>query len=292
MGARRSSIHGEWSSRLAFVLAATGSAVGLGNIWRFPYVAGESGGGAFVLVYLLCVVAIGMPVMMSEILIGRRGRRNPVRTMELLGKEEGSSARWRWVGGLGVVAGILILSYYSVIAGWTLAYIVKAGSGFGGAVVIETDTLIVGAASDDEAATDAGAAYVYVRDGGVWALQSKLTASDAAAVRTRSLASAATTIGRRDPAMPSSSTEVVGNTILGFGHPMFGEGRVSVPMATAVVHLSYPSLMRSFKLAGSAKPRPVATTFIRTLGSEIRRRAPARRTASRSAARRKRSSTM
>ncbi len=119
---------------MAFILAVTGSAVGLGNIWKFPYVAGENGGGAFVLVYLVCVIVIGMPVMMSEVLIGRRGRRNPVATMELLGREEGGSTRWRWVGGMGVVAGILILSYYSVIAGWTLAYIAKSASGaFAGA---------------------------------------------------------------------------------------------------------------------------------------------------------------
>ena len=126
---KRSSLHGHWSSRMAFILAVTGSAVGLGNIWKFPYIAGQNGGGAFVLVYLICVILIGMPVMMSEILIGRRGRRNPVGTMKLLGEEEGSSARWGWVGGMGVVAGILILSYYSVIAGWTLAYVVKSATG-------------------------------------------------------------------------------------------------------------------------------------------------------------------
>ncbi len=126
---KRNSLHGHWSSRMAFILAVTGSAVGLGNIWKFPYIAGQNGGGAFVLVYLACVLFIGMPVMMAEILIGRRGRRNPVATMELLGKEEGSSGRWRLVGGMGVLAGILILSYYSVIAGWTLAYIVKSASG-------------------------------------------------------------------------------------------------------------------------------------------------------------------
>ena len=126
---KRKSLHGHWSSRMAFILAVTGSAVGLGNVWKFPYVAGQNGGGAFVIVYLLCVVLIGMPVMMSEILIGRRGRRNPVATMALLGEEEGSSRRWQWVGALGVVAGILILSYYSVIAGWTLMYIVKSFSG-------------------------------------------------------------------------------------------------------------------------------------------------------------------
>ena len=126
---RRTSLHGHWSSRMAFILAVTGSAVGLGNIWKFPYIVGENGGGAFVLVYLVCVVAIGMPVMMSEILIGRRGRRNPVATMSLLGKEEGSTRHWQWLGALGVLAGILILSYYSVIAGWTLAYIMKSITG-------------------------------------------------------------------------------------------------------------------------------------------------------------------
>ena len=126
---KRKSLHGHWSSRMAFILAVTGSAVGLGNIWKFPYVAGQNGGGAFVIVYLLCVILIGMPVMMSEILIGRRGRRNPVATMALLGEEEGSSRQWQWVGAIGVVAGILILSYYSVIAGWTLMYILKSVSG-------------------------------------------------------------------------------------------------------------------------------------------------------------------
>ncbi|MDH5583898.1 MAG: sodium-dependent transporter, partial [Gammaproteobacteria bacterium] len=131
---KRTSLHGHWSSRMAFILAVTGSAVGLGNVWKFPYVAGQNGGGAFVLVYLICVIVIGMPVMMSEILIGRRGRRNPVATMQLLGEEEGSSRNWRLVGGIGVLAGILILSYYSVIAGWTLSYVVKSASGvFAGA---------------------------------------------------------------------------------------------------------------------------------------------------------------
>lgn len=135
---KRKSLHGQWSSRLAFILAVTGSAVGLGNIWKFPYIAGANGGGAFVLVYLGCVVFIGMPVMMSEILIGRRGRRNPISTMRLLGREEGGSSRWTIIGVLGVLAGILILSYYSVIAGWTLAYIVKSAAGsFSGASAAE-----------------------------------------------------------------------------------------------------------------------------------------------------------
>jgi len=126
---KRSSLHGHWSSRMAFVLAVTGSAVGLGNIWKFPYVVGQNGGGAFVLVYLACVALIGMPVMMAEILMGRRGRRNPIATMALLGAEEGRSQNWRWVGSMGVLAGILILSFYSVIGGWTLAYVFKSASG-------------------------------------------------------------------------------------------------------------------------------------------------------------------
>jgi NSS family neurotransmitter:Na+ symporter len=137
---RRSSLHGQWSSRLGFVLAVSGSAVGLGNIWRFPYIAGENGGGAFVLVYLLCVFAIGLPIMMSEILIGRRGRRNPAATMALLGEEEGGTSAWRWVGIVGVCSGIVILSFYSVIAGWAVAYIYESGSGqFGGADVASVD---------------------------------------------------------------------------------------------------------------------------------------------------------
>jgi NSS family neurotransmitter:Na+ symporter len=126
---KRKSLHGHWSSRMAFVLAVTGSAVGLGNIWKFPYVVGQNGGGAFVLVYLACVALIGLPVMVSEILMGRRGRRNPIATMALLGEEEGKSRKWHWVGGMGVLGGILILSFYSVIGGWTLSYVLKSASG-------------------------------------------------------------------------------------------------------------------------------------------------------------------
>jgi NSS family neurotransmitter:Na+ symporter len=131
---QRTSLHGHWSSRFTFILAVAGSAVGLGNIWRFPYMAGENGGGAFVLVYLACVFVVGLPIMMAEILLGRRGRRNPVATMRLLGAEEAGTARWRWVGILGVATGFLILSFYSVIAGWAVAYIFEGGSGaFSGA---------------------------------------------------------------------------------------------------------------------------------------------------------------
>ncbi|MCG8379389.1 MAG: sodium-dependent transporter [Proteobacteria bacterium] len=129
MSAKRSSIHGQWSSRWAFILAATGSAVGLGNIWRFPYLTGENGGAAFVLVYLICVLMVGIPILMAEILVGRRGRQSPINTMYALAEEEGLSRYWSLLGWMGVAAGFIILSYYSVIAGWTLAYIFRTGSG-------------------------------------------------------------------------------------------------------------------------------------------------------------------
>jgi NSS family neurotransmitter:Na+ symporter len=126
--AKRASLHGQWSSKLAFVLAVTGSAVGLGNIWKFPYMVGVNGGGAFVLIYLVCVLVIGLPIMMAEIMLGRRGRRNPVATMQILGEEEAGQMNWGLVGFMGVLAGFIILSFYSVIAGWTLAYVFKAGT--------------------------------------------------------------------------------------------------------------------------------------------------------------------
>jgi NSS family neurotransmitter:Na+ symporter len=126
---RRQSVHGEWSSRWAFILAAAGSAVGLGNIWKFPYLAGENGGGAFVLVYLACVALVGVPIMMAEIMLGRRGRRSPINTMRELAREERLSRHWQWLGWGGVVAAFLILSYYSVIGGWTIAYALRLAAG-------------------------------------------------------------------------------------------------------------------------------------------------------------------
>lgn len=129
MTEKRQSIHGQWSSRWAFIMAATGSAVGLGNIWRFPYITGEYGGGAFVLMYIGCVFLVGIPIMMSEVLLGRRGRQSPINTMESLAEEEGLTSAWRYLGWMGMVAGFLILSFYSVVAGWTLEYIFQAGSG-------------------------------------------------------------------------------------------------------------------------------------------------------------------
>ena len=119
------SMHGEWTGRWAFILAATGAAVGLGNIWKFPYIAGENGGGAFVLVYLGCILLIGVPVMVAEIIIGRRGRQNPINSLETLAEEEQRSTAWKYLGAMGVLAGFLILSYYSVIAGQAMSYVFR-----------------------------------------------------------------------------------------------------------------------------------------------------------------------
>ena len=110
-----------WSGRMAFILAAAGSAVGLGNIWKFPYITGENGGGAFVLVYLLCIALIGIPIMVAEVAIGRRGGRSPINSMRQLAARDGLSKRWVWIGGMGMIASFLILSFYSVIGGWALS---------------------------------------------------------------------------------------------------------------------------------------------------------------------------
>ncbi|WP_051221762.1 sodium-dependent transporter [Neptunomonas japonica] len=118
-----------WSSRLAFILAASGSAVGLGNIWKFPYITGENGGGAFVLVYLLCIALIGMPIMIAEVMIGRRGGRSPINSLRMLTQRDGLSSRWTWIGWLGITASFLILSFYSVIGGWALSYVGQSAGG-------------------------------------------------------------------------------------------------------------------------------------------------------------------
>ncbi|VAW53258.1 Sodium-dependent transporter, SNF family [hydrothermal vent metagenome] len=147
----RTSIHGQWSNRMAFILAATGSAVGLGNIWKFPYITGENGGGAFVLVYLVCIAAIGVPIMMAEVMLGRRGRQSPINTMSALAAEEGRHQVWVLLGWLGVIAGFLILSYYSVIAGWALSYIFRTASGvFIGATADGVKSIFTGFVSSSE----------------------------------------------------------------------------------------------------------------------------------------------
>lgn len=123
------STHGMWSSRSMFILAAAGSAVGLGNIWRFPYVAGENGGGAFVIAYLACIFMIGVPIMIAEIALGRAGRKSPINTMQDLAAQSGAGGGWQVIGWMGVIAGFMILSFYSVIAGWSVAYLFEMASG-------------------------------------------------------------------------------------------------------------------------------------------------------------------
>jgi len=118
-----------WNTKLGFILAATGSAIGLGNIWKFPYITGDYGGGAFVLVYLGCVLMVGLPLMMAEIIIGRRAKKNPVGAFKVLHHPK---TPWQITGWAGVASGFLILSFYSVVAGWALAYVFKAISGFSG----------------------------------------------------------------------------------------------------------------------------------------------------------------
>ncbi|MDO3377466.1 sodium-dependent transporter [Geoalkalibacter halelectricus] len=112
-----------WATRLGFILAAAGSAVGLGNIWKFPYVVGENGGGAFVLVYLACILLVGLPIMMAEFMIGRHTRRDAVGAFVQL---QGKRSPWVAAGWVSVTAAFLILSYYSVVAGWTLDYVFRA----------------------------------------------------------------------------------------------------------------------------------------------------------------------
>jgi NSS family neurotransmitter:Na+ symporter len=129
MALQQKGMHGTWVSRWTFIMAATGSAVGLGNMWKFPYVAGSNGGGAFVLVYLGCILLIGVPVMMSEVLIGRHGRQSPINSMREAVVDSNANRKWRYVGGIGVLAGLLILSFYAVIAGWALDYILLMSSG-------------------------------------------------------------------------------------------------------------------------------------------------------------------
>ncbi len=113
----------KWISKWTFILAAVGSAVGLGNIWGFPYKAGTEGGGAFVLIYLGCIVLVGLPIMMAEIIIGKRYRMSPVGSMKMAASESNVSSKWQLIGWGGLVAGIFILSFYSVLAGICIHYI-------------------------------------------------------------------------------------------------------------------------------------------------------------------------
>jgi len=120
---------GQWSGRLGFILAATGSAIGLGNLWKFPYITHENNGGAFVLVYIAMVALVGVPIMMAEILMGRRTQQSPVGAFKAMAAGHTGSRAWPGVGWLGVVSGFTILSYYSVVAGWTIHFTWLALSG-------------------------------------------------------------------------------------------------------------------------------------------------------------------
>ena len=112
-----------WSSRLGFLLAAAGSAIGLGNIWKFPYITGVNGGGAFVLVYLLCIAAVGIPIFLAELFIGQRSQRNAVAAFETMHRK---GTPWRLAGWLGVLSAFLILSFYSVVGGWVLDFLFRS----------------------------------------------------------------------------------------------------------------------------------------------------------------------
>ncbi len=116
----------QWSSKIGFILATAGSAVGLGNIWKFPYLVGENGGAAFIILYLICVVLVGLPIVIAEILIGRTAQKNPVGSFRELSK---SNPFWIGIGLLGVITGFIILSYYNVIAGWSIGYVVESIKG-------------------------------------------------------------------------------------------------------------------------------------------------------------------
>ena len=121
-----SSENRKWSSSLMFFAAAIGSAVGISNIWKFTYVAGENGGGAFVLVYVIAIAFIALPALTAEFLIGRRGGASVEKTMENLAQRDGISRAWRYYGLMAVTGAFLALSFYSVVAGWTIDYFVQA----------------------------------------------------------------------------------------------------------------------------------------------------------------------
>ncbi len=126
--------HAQWSSRFAFLMAAIGSSVGLGNFWRFPYTAGANGGGVFVIFYLLCAFFIAYPLLMGEYAVGRRGGSSAVGSFENLAKTASASPKWALPGWLGMLTSFFILSFYCVVAGWVIAYIWPSFSGtFSGA---------------------------------------------------------------------------------------------------------------------------------------------------------------
>lgn len=133
-------VHENWSSRSAFLLSAIGFAVGLGNIWRFPYIAGENGGGAFIAIYLVVSLLLGVPLVAAELLIGRRGKLSPVGSMRQLAENDGASRIWGAVGGLALIATFLILTFYSVVAGWAADYLFRSVFGGFHGITVEQST--------------------------------------------------------------------------------------------------------------------------------------------------------
>jgi len=121
--------HEQWSSRTAFLLAAVGTAVGLGNVWRFPFIAGVNGGGAFVIIYIVAILVIGIPLLIGELTLGRRGQQSAIQSMRRLTAAEGRSPFWHAIGWLSILTPLIGLIYYSVVAGWTLDYIIATARG-------------------------------------------------------------------------------------------------------------------------------------------------------------------
>lgn len=131
-----------FSSTTGFVLATIGGAVGLGNIWRFPFIAGENGGGAFILLYLVFILCFGIPGVIAMIVIGRRGGKSPVSSARILATEEGHSANWKYLGWIALAVAFFALSFFSVVAGWVLAYLLKSfNAAFVGITALESGQL-------------------------------------------------------------------------------------------------------------------------------------------------------
>ncbi len=118
-----------WAHKSTFILAAAGAAIGLGNIWKFPYMVGEGGGGAFVLVYLMCIILISLPLMIAETVIGRYAQKNPFDAISLASKESGVKGNWTWMATIGMLSLFLIFSFFSVVGGWSFAYAYKTFAG-------------------------------------------------------------------------------------------------------------------------------------------------------------------
>ena len=183
--------HQQWSSRWTFMLAAVGSAVGLGNIWKFPYEAGEGGGGAFVLVYLAFVFAIGLPCLIAELSLGRRGQLSPIGSMSKIAEEEGRSKLWSIIGWSGVLGGFIVLSFYSVVGGWVLYYIVEAFSGFAGYDAAKSGATFGAFITDSTKPIIAHAAFLFITLGIVargvqGGLEKAVTFPDASTLRATS----------------------------------------------------------------------------------------------------------